>query len=84
MYLGSVEFGKEGTCRGVGRLPDPHRSGRYSPKRISQLRRRMWLRARSHPSAPACIHAVRSLSTPSAACAAASRATGTRYGLHET
>ncbi len=29
-------------------------------------------------------HAVRSLSTPSAACAAASRATGTRYGLQET
>src|SRR4051794_12896176 len=28
--------------------------------------------------------AVRSLSTPSAACAAARRATGTRYGLQET
>ena len=30
------------------------------------------------------LHAVRSPSTPSAACAAASRATGTRNGLHET
>jgi hypothetical protein len=29
-------------------------------------------------------YAVRSASTPSAACAAASRATGTRYGLHDT
>jgi hypothetical protein len=34
--------------------------------------------------APGESYAVRSLSTPSAACAAASRATGTRYGLHET
>jgi hypothetical protein len=29
-------------------------------------------------------YAVRSLSSPRAACAAARRATGTRYGLHDT
>ena len=36
------------------------------------------------PLPPPESYAVRSPATPSAACAAASRATGTRYGLHET